>query len=155
LLVARRFGVPLIVVSQDVFPEIAVEVRRLENPIVVGALRAVIKFYLKRTDYLVAIGDTMRQRLIAKGAAPDTIRVIPNWVDTTKLVPQPRDNEWAREHGVHNRFVVMHSGNVGHAQNLDVLIRAATFLRDLDRLTILIVGEGARLVELQRFAERV
>ncbi|HLX77501.1 MAG TPA: glycosyltransferase, partial [Acidimicrobiales bacterium] len=30
--VARHFGVPLVVVSQDVFPEIAVELQRLEQP---------------------------------------------------------------------------------------------------------------------------
>ena len=47
--------------------------------------------------------------------------MIPNWVDTTVLTPQPRDNEWAREHGLVGRFVVMHSGNVGHAQSLDNL----------------------------------
>ena len=39
LLVARRFGAPLVVVSQDVFPEIAVELERLENRVVVAALR--------------------------------------------------------------------------------------------------------------------
>ena len=38
----------------------------------------------------------------------------------------------------------MHSGNVGHAQDLETLVHAATFLRDLDDLRILIVGGGAR-----------
>ena len=33
LLVARRYRVPLLVISQDVFPEIAVELRRLTNPV--------------------------------------------------------------------------------------------------------------------------
>ena len=36
--VARRFRVPLVVISQDVFPEIAVELKRLENPFLVGLL---------------------------------------------------------------------------------------------------------------------
>jgi colanic acid biosynthesis glycosyl transferase WcaI len=78
--------------------------------------------------------------------------VIPNWVDTDALVPRPRDNPWAREHGFQGRFVVMHSGNIGHAQNLDALIRAGTFLRDLDRLTIALIGGGARRDELKRLA---
>ena len=47
----------------------------------------------------------------------------------------------------------MHSGNVGHAQNLDSLVRAATFLRDLDDLRILIVGFGARHAELVALAK--
>ena len=144
LVVAKRFRVPLVVISQDVFPEIAVELRRLENKALVWLLRLMIHFYLKRADRVVAIGDTMRERLEVKGAARDRIRVIPNWVDTAAIGPVPRDNDWARENEVDGRFVVMHSGNVGHAQNLDALVRAATFLRDLDDLTIAIIGYGAR-----------
>ena len=52
--------------------------------------------------------------------------VIPNWADTAALTPQPRDNEWSREQGLAEQFVVMHSGNVGHAQDLDTLVRATT-----------------------------
>ena len=156
LLTARRFQVPLVVVSQDVFPEIAVELGRLENPVVISILRAAISFYLERADRVVAIGETMRRRLEVKGARPDKVRVIPNWVDTTALSPRPRVNAWGDEQGFTGRFVVMHSGNVGHAQNLDALVRAATFLRDLDDLTIAIVGTGARhdyLVELAELLE--
>ena len=153
LLVARWFRRPLVVVSQDVFPEIAVELKRLENPFLIGALRSLIAVYLKQADRVVAIGETMRRRLEEKGARPDRIVVIPNWVDTSSIVPQPRDNEWAREHDLVDRFVVMHSGNVGHPQNLDMLIRAATFLRDLDDLAIVIVGGGARRMELMELAD--
>jgi colanic acid biosynthesis glycosyl transferase WcaI len=155
LVVARRFGVPLVVVSQDVFPEVAVELKRLENPLVVGALRLAIRFYLQRADRVVAIGETMRRRLQAKGAPADRIVVIPNWVDTSTLAPHPRENGWAREHGLDDRFVVMHSGNIGHAQDLDALIRAGTFLRDLDRLRITLIGGGARREELKALARRL
>jgi colanic acid biosynthesis glycosyl transferase WcaI len=47
----------------------------------------------------------------------------------------------------------MHSGNVGHAQDLDSLVRAATFLRDLDDLSIFIIGTGARHAELVQLAQ--
>src|ERR671938_589808 len=153
LLVARRFGVPLVVISQDVFPEVAVELKRLENPIVVRLLRAAIGVYVRRADRIVAIGETMRVRLERKGADPRRIRVIPNWVDTQTLTPRERDNEWSREQELVDRFVVMHSGNVGHAQDLDSLVRAATFLRDLDDLVLLIIGMGARHAELVTLAE--
>lgn len=152
LAVARRFRAPLVVISQDVFPEIAVELRRLENPALVALLRQMIRFYLKRADRVVAIGDTMRARLEAKGAVGERIQVIPNWVDTSAIHPAPRDNQWSRENGLDKRFVVMHSGNVGHAQNLDALVRSATFLRDLHDVTIAIIGYGARQTELIRLA---
>ncbi len=153
LLVARRFGAPLLVISQDVFPEIAERVKRLEQPLVLGALRRLVALYLRRADRVVAIGDTMKRRLEAKGAPAGRIEVIPNWVDTKELVPQPRLNAWSAEQGLDRSFVVMHSGNVGHAQDLDTLVRAATFLRDLDGLEIVVIGFGARHAELTELAQ--
>jgi colanic acid biosynthesis glycosyl transferase WcaI len=153
LLVARRFRVPLVVISQDVFPEIAVQLKRLENPVVMSLLRGLVGLYLRRADRIVAIGDTMRQRLEEKGAPAERLLVIPNWIDTTRLRPLDKSNHWSRSWGVDEKFVVMHSGNVGHAQDLDSLIRAGTFLRDLDDLLIMIIGMGARHAELVALAE--
>ncbi|MGZ4314341.1 MAG: glycosyltransferase family 4 protein [Gaiellaceae bacterium] len=152
LLVARRFRVPLVVISQDVFPEIAVQLKRLENPVVMSLLRSLVGLYLRRADRIVAIGDTMRQRLEEKGAPAERLLVIPNWIDTTRLGPLDKANHWSRSWGVDKKFVVMHSGNVGHAQDLDSLIRAGTFLRDLDDLRIMIIGMGARHAELVALA---
>jgi glycosyltransferase involved in cell wall biosynthesis len=153
LLVARRFRVPLVVISQDVFPEIAVQLKRLENPVVMSLLRGLVGLYLRRADRIVAIGDTMRRRLEEKGAPAERMLVIPNWIDTTRLRPLDKSNHWSQSWGVDKKFVVMHSGNVGHAQDLDSLIRAGTFLRDLEDLRILIIGMGARHAELVALAE--
>lgn len=155
LILARRFRVPLVVTSQDVFPEVAVELGRLDNPLLIGLLRKLVEFYLVRADRVIAIGETMKKRLVEKGAPADRIRVIANWVETSTLAPQSRDNEWARKHDLVDRFVVMHSGNVGHAQNLDALVRAGSFLRDLDDLVIAVIGTGARHAELVALAENL
>jgi glycosyltransferase involved in cell wall biosynthesis len=153
--VGRRFGVPVLVISQDVFPEIATELGRLRNPAVIGVLGLLVGSYLRRADRVVAIGETMRRRLEAKGAPPDRLRVIPNWVDTSEITPQPRDNPWSKAWGFDSKFVVMHSGNVGHAQDLDSLVRAATFLRDVEDLQIVIAGFGARHAEIIELARRL
>ncbi|MHB8468471.1 MAG: glycosyltransferase family 4 protein [Gaiellaceae bacterium] len=149
---AARFRVPYVAIVQDVFPEIAVALGRLRNPVLVRALDALVGLGLRHADQVVAIGETMRERLIAKGVDRERIAVIRNWVDASELAPQPKDNPWATEHGLDGKFVVMHSGNVGHAQNLDVLVRAATFLRDLDDLRLVVIGSGARQAELASLA---
>ena len=155
VLVARRFRVPLVVISQDVFPEIAVELKRLENPLLIGLLRALINAYLCRADRVVAIGETMRSRLEEKGAKRDRITVIPNWVETEKIEVSPKSNPWSIEQSLDRHFVVMHSGNIGHAQDLESLVRAVTFLRDLDDLRIVLIGTGARHQSLVELAARL
>ena len=151
-LVARRFRVPFVAVSKDVFPETAVQLGMLKNPLAIHALDRLIRFYLQRADRVVAIGETMRTRLIEKGVAPERLRVIPDWVDTAAIRPAGDENAWRREQGLDGRLVVMHSGNVGHAQDLETLVRAAALLRDVQRLSIVVVGEGVRRAELVRLA---
>lgn len=153
--IARLRRAPLLVISEDVFPEIATELGRLTNPVVVRLLQGLVGFYLRRADMVVAIGERMRERLIAKGASPERVIVIPNWVDTTAITPRPKDNEWAQSMGLTGSFVVMHSGNVGHAQNLDTLVLATTYLRDLEDLAVPIIGFGARHGEMKQLAERL
>jgi colanic acid biosynthesis glycosyl transferase WcaI len=152
-LVARRYRIPLVVSSQDVFPEIAVKLGRLHNPVVIGALRIVIASYLRYADRVVVIGETMKRRVVEKGVEPRRIRVISNWGDAERVTPGARDNQWTRDQGLLDRFVVMHFGNVGHAQDLDTLIRATTLLRDLDDLAVPIIGVGARLHQLTALAD--
>jgi glycosyltransferase involved in cell wall biosynthesis len=153
LAAARRHRAPLIVISEDVFPEVAVALHRLESAPLVGLLRLLVRVYLRRADRVVAIGDAMRRKLEEKGAPTEKIRVIPNWTDVAALRPQPKDNPWSAEHGLADKFVVMHSGNVGHAQDLDSLIRATTLLRDLEDLRVVIIGTGARRAELVALAD--
>jgi glycosyltransferase involved in cell wall biosynthesis len=154
-LVARRHRAPLVVSSQDVFPEIAVKLGRLKNPVAVAALQRVISSYLRSADRVVVLGPTMQRRIEEKGVDPRRITVIPNWGDAQNVTPLPRDNDWAREQGFAGKFVVMHFGNVGHAQDLDTLIRSTALLRDLDDLAVPIVGVGARHRELVALAERL
>jgi len=155
LIVARSQRAPLVVISEDVFPEIAVALHRLESPWLVWLLRHLVRTYLRHADRVVAIGDTMRCRLEEKGARPERLRVIPNWTDVTALAPGAKVNEWSRAQALDSAFVVMHSGNIGHAQDLDSLIRSATLLRDLDDLRIVVIGTGARHAQLVSLAERL
>jgi colanic acid biosynthesis glycosyl transferase WcaI len=152
---ARRFRAPLVVISQDVFPEIAVELNRLTNPLLIRLLDVMTRFYLRRADRVVAIGGTMQLRLEGKGVARERLRLIPNWADPEAITPQQRDNAWAREHDLTGRFVVMHSGNIGHAQDLETLIGASLLLEDVANLSVVLVGFGARHAYLQALTQRL
>jgi colanic acid biosynthesis glycosyl transferase WcaI len=71
------------------------------------------------------------------------------------VTPGEKNNEWSRAQGLDAAFVVMHSGNVGHAQDLDTLIRSATLLRDLRDLRVVVIGTGARHAELVELATQL
>jgi glycosyltransferase involved in cell wall biosynthesis len=118
-------------------------------------LGRISRYAVRRADRIVALGDTMKRRLVeTKGADPDKIRVIHNWMDAEAIRPGSKNNPFARAHGLVDKFVVMHSGNVGLSQDVDGLLDAAERLRDLPDLVIAIVGDGARKAFLQAEAAR-
>src|ERR671934_1681534 len=85
VVVGRRFDAPVLVISQDVFPEIATELGRLRNPAVVGVLRTLVGAYVRRADRIVAIGERMRERLEEKGAPAGRLPVVSNLGETSAI----------------------------------------------------------------------
>jgi len=155
LATARRVGARFVFLCEDIFPEVATLLEDFHNPAVNRALDRVNRYLLRHADAIVALGDRMRARLVdEKGADARRVRVIHNWSDCRAIVPGDKDNAFARAHGLADRFVLMHSGNVGLSQNLEVLVEAADRLRAKERLVVLIVGNGAKREALQRDAER-
>lgn len=150
---ARRAGARFVFLCEDIFPEVATLVEDFQNSAVNGALDRINRHLLRQADGIVALGDRMRRRLVEeKGADPARVHVIHNWADCDAIVPGPKDNAFARAHGLVDRFVLMHSGNVGLSQNLETLIEAADRLRSKDRLTIAIVGDGSKRAALEAMA---
>jgi colanic acid biosynthesis glycosyl transferase WcaI len=103
----------------------------------------------------VAIGETMRKRLIRKGADPDKVTIIENWVDTDLIAPQDRDNPFSQAHELTGKFVVMHSGNIGLSQDLETLIEAAGLLKDNEDVVFAIIGDGVNKGKLSRLVRRL
>jgi len=155
LLAARRAGARFVFLCEDIFPEVAVLLEDFQSAAVNRTLDRINRYLLREADAVVALGERMKRRLVEeKGAAPSRLHVIHNWADCEAITPGPKDNAFSRAHGLADRFVLMHSGNVGFSQNLDLLVEAAARLQSCERLVIAVVGDGARRQTLQDQASR-
>ena len=151
---ARRSGARFVFLCEDIFPEVAALLADFHNETINRTLDRINRYLLREADAVIALGDRMKRRLVEeKGADPGRVHVIHNWADCEAIAPGPKDNAFARAHGLCDRFVLMHSGNVGLSQNLDLLIEAAATLQSRTRLVVAIVGDGARRQPLQEMAE--
>jgi glycosyltransferase involved in cell wall biosynthesis len=149
-LAGLRFGAPLVMAFKDMFPEVTVLLKDFRSPAIDAMLQAVNRFLVQRAAMNVALGETMRRRLVDnKGAPPAKTTIIADWADTTAVVPGPKANAFAVAHGLDQKFVVMHSGNLGLSQNLETLVAAAALLSDHADITVVFVGEGVKKAELQ------
>jgi colanic acid biosynthesis glycosyl transferase WcaI len=150
-LTARRTGARFVFLCEDVFPEVTTLLEDFRSRRVDALLMRISRHLVRRADTVVALGETMKARLVSgKGADPSRVAVIHNWADCETLQPGARDNGFTRTHGLHDRFVVMHAGNIGLSQSFDVILDAATRLQGEAAIRFVIVGDGARKTALQR-----
>jgi colanic acid biosynthesis glycosyl transferase WcaI len=140
----------LVITVQDVHPDVGVISGRLTSKPAVWGLGWVMRFFFRRADRIVAISDAMRERLVERGADPGQVAVIGNWIDVEEISPQARDNPWAREHDLVDRFTLMHAGNVGLLQDIETFVDAAALV---PQAHFVIVGEGANKQALIERAE--
>jgi colanic acid biosynthesis glycosyl transferase WcaI len=143
MVASRVRSAPFVYINQDIFPEVALRLGHLREGGLANGLRWLNRGLRQSASRVVVIGRDMRDRLVQVGLDPGKIAVIPNWADGSLIHPLMGPSRLRRELGWEDRFVVMHSGNVGLSQDLETLIRAAALLRGQPQILVAIVGNGA------------
>ncbi len=137
---ARR--IPVVVNIQDLFPREAVEMGMLTSPVLIRMFTA-----MERRVYRLAAGVTVHspgnaEHVVEHGGDRERVHVLYNWVDVERIRPGDRDNDFARQHGLGNRFIASYAGNMGWAQDMGTIISCASRLRSDPDLLFLLVGDG-------------
>ena len=158
-LTSRLRRAPFVFNVQDVFPDVAVEVGAISNQGVIRLLEGLERFVYRRADAVTVLSEDLRSNVESKivraettDRAAETVRVIPNFVDTEQIRPQARENSYRSEFGLGTRTVVMYAGNLGFSQPLELMVEAARELAHRDDVVFVINGEGSRRQELESLA---
>lgn len=150
-LVAWIRRAPLIFNIQDVFPDAAVETGAITNRWVIGAARTLEKVSYLSSSRVTVLSQDLADNVVSKIGASKATRVvvIPNFVDTERIVPLDAATDYRRELGLTDRPVVMYAGNIGYSQSLEMLVAAARARPDVD---FVINGTGSARSDLERSA---
>ena len=154
--IADRRGAVVVNWLQDLFPEVAIE---LKVRFLQGALGTILMWLrnrsLHRARMNVVVGKLMSDRLAALSVDRERIRIIPNWADGRAISPLPvAENPLRKQWGLDGRFVVGYSGNLGRAHEFSTLLDAMEWLQGDDRIVLLLIGGGPRLEWVRRESAR-
>ena len=127
---------------QDVFPDAAVATGAISNRRVIAAARWLERVSYERSDHVVVLSEDLRANVAAKVGERhrSKIVVIPNFVDSSFIVPMDRLTPYRTELGIGEEPVVMYAGNVGFSQSLELVVEAA---RRIPRATFVVNGDGS------------
>jgi colanic acid biosynthesis glycosyl transferase WcaI len=96
---------------------------------------------LRESDAVVVISDDFLPLLQRWGVPEERTSVIENWAPLDELPVLPRDNRWAREQELGDRFVLLYSGTLGFKHDPSLLLDLARWAGGHESLVV-VVSEG-------------
>lgn len=141
-------GVPFVPVVQDLMGAAAEQSGIRGGGRAAAAAAAVERRVLARAALVGVIHESFTDRVAALGVPAARVRTVPNWSHIAEPA-RPRAQTRARLGWAADETVVLHSGNMGLKQGLEVLVAAA---RRAPRLRIVLMGDGSQRARLGALA---
>jgi colanic acid biosynthesis glycosyl transferase WcaI len=152
LFLKALYGCPVIYNAQDLFPQAYLASGEVRRGWLTRAMDHMMTRIYRRSDRITVITDSFSEVIAARGIDPRKIQIIPNLVETSAVIPLPRNNPFRRRCGLNNKFVVMYAGNIGYTHGTELLVEAAEKLAALENLCFLVIGGGSKQADLARLA---
>lgn len=151
ILLGALKGSPKVLWVQDLWPESLSATGYVRNRIVLKLVEWVVRFIYRHTDLLLVQSHAFEASVRALAAATP-IAYYPNSVDDTFAQPAPNEPPWVD--GLGSGFSVMFAGNIGTAQGVEVIVEAASLLKEQSDIHFVVLGEGSRWEWMREEAER-
>jgi colanic acid biosynthesis glycosyl transferase WcaI len=144
---------PYVYNIRDLYPDMAVGGSIIQVGPMARLWEMLHRWALRRATRVVALGEDMRRRIIAKGVVDTRVLVIRDGADVPQpgAAPSEIDAEVVRAIRGHFKFVVVHAGNLGFYGAWETLIAAARRLEN-DGIGIVFVGDGTQRGEIETMA---
>ncbi|MHB1116096.1 glycosyltransferase family 4 protein [Sideroxydans sp.] len=132
--------IPVIIWVQDLWPESLSATGYVRNGLVIRLVRRIVRFIYEHADLLLVQSQAFVAPVAAL-AGKTPIVYYPNSVDDA--FAKPALDEPPAVEGLGDGFSVMFAGNIGAAQAVEVIVEAATLLRDQVDIHFVVLGDGS------------
>jgi glycosyltransferase involved in cell wall biosynthesis len=150
LLAARLKRVPLVFEVRDLWPDFAIELKILRNPLIITAARGLERLLYRSADRLLVNSPGFIPHVQAVSGRTPTL--IPNGTDASMFSPAQTGGRFREQWRASGRFVVLYAGAHGTANSLETVLGAAALLRDQKEILFVLVGDGKEKASLEAAA---
>lgn len=145
---------------QDFNPEQARAIAYTNKQLVFNIAKAIDKLNCLYADHIILVGhdmiETLKNRFMNKHVPEHT--VINNWTDENEIVPLDKSNDqvvsFLDTHNLHDKFIIMYSGNIGLYYDLENIIQVANDFIDNPKIVFVFIGEGAVKSKMQEYVKQ-
>lgn len=149
----RYFHSKLVFSAQDIFPQNAVDLGILKNPLLIKFFEWLERWVYKNSDIITVHSEGNRDFLInEKGQLGHKVITVYNWVNLSRFENISSTIDFRHSFKLDSKFIILFAGVVGPSQGLDVIVDVAKGLQANPEIHFLIVGDG---MEKQKMIDKV
>ncbi|WP_242855893.1 glycosyltransferase family 4 protein [Clostridium disporicum] len=137
IIVSKIKKIPSIIYVQDLWPESLFSIKEVNNTKVRGILDKICSSIYKSFDKLLITSKSFEEELVNKGVSREKIDYFPQWAEDFYSL-----NESSKKNNK-EEFVITFAGNIGKAQSVDTIIKAAKLAKKNKNIKWQILGDGS------------
>ncbi|HMZ43979.1 MAG TPA: glycosyltransferase family 4 protein [Anaerolineales bacterium] len=150
---ARIKGAKFLFEVRDLWPQFAIAVGVLKNPVLILLSEWLERFLYRRADRVMVNSPGFLEPVTSRGAK--RVELIPNGADPSMFDPNNDGMEFRRSNQLMDKFVVLYAGAHGMSNDLEVVLDAAALLVDRNEIQLVLLGDGKEKPALMARAQKM
>lgn len=147
IVVKKIQRIPLHFWVLDLWPESLTSAGGINNKIVLSFFTRMVKYIYNNSDKILISSKGFKESILTKGNYEEKLVYFPNWAEDSIL----NGNSDYVIPELPNGFKVLFAGNIGVAQDVDSIIKAALILKEKLDIHFIFVGDGRSKKQLEDF----
>lgn len=131
----------------DLWPESLTSAGGIKNETVLSFFTGMVKYIYNHSDKILISSKGFRDSILTKGNYENKLVYFPNWAEDSILKGNSNYPIPELPHG----FKILFAGNIGVAQDVNSIIKAALILKEELDIHFVFVGDGRSKQELEDF----
>lgn len=147
---AMKYGIPVAIHVQDVYPEsLTNKLPSFLGSLLKALLLPMDRYILRNSNKVIAISEKMKEHLVkTRGIDVEKLSVVINWQDETDFMEYQK----SVVSEPHDKFTFMYMGNIGPVAGVDLLIDAFEVVQ-MTGVRLVIAGSGSMKESLKEKAK--
>jgi glycosyltransferase involved in cell wall biosynthesis len=150
---ARIKGAKFLFEVRDLWPQFAIAVGVLTNPVLIFLSEWLERFLYRRADRVMVNSPGFLQPVTSRGAK--RVDLIPNGADPSMFDPADDGAAFRQSHKLQNKFVALYAGAHGMSNDLNIILDSASLLVNTKNIHIVFLGDGKEKPALMALAKEM
>ena len=148
ILVKKIRKIPILFWVQDLWPESLSATGAINSKLLLKLVNRLVRFIYNSCDFILIQSKAFRDSIKNFGVNENKIKYFPNSAESIYVpIENNRDNNY--KNILPNGFRVIFAGNIGVAQSMETIVRAAEILKEYSTIQWIIIGNGRRKAWLE------